>query len=72
MKRSKMIELIIDDLKDIILVYNISGNIDLNVQAQLILQTIEKAGMLPPDYTNTIFGWNEGWIDYPQWEPENE
>lgn len=36
---------------------------------QQILDTVESLGMLPPD-DEGVFGWNEGWIEPPKWEAE--
>lgn len=40
--------------------------------ADVILTTLEQAGMSPPDDLGVVFGHNEGYITPPTWEPEDE
>lgn len=60
MKRSELID-------------NIFKDLDKTMTKNQILSVIHLAeayGMLPPDDKNEVFGWNEGFISPPQWEPE--
>jgi hypothetical protein len=65
MKRSEALDIIDDDVyeHDLPLLQGISKE---------ILGRLEKAGMSPPDYDDTVFGWNEGLIMPPKWEDEDE
>jgi hypothetical protein len=67
MKRSEMIEIMIDAY----LKYSTKMSTTRD-KMNHVLDDIEKAGMSPPDYDNTVYGWNEGFISPPEWEPENE
>lgn len=66
MKRSEAIKLIVTA------VYQASDmDVELSKEeAAEVLQKLEDAGMLPDDYDGTIFGYNEGYISPPKWEPE--
>jgi len=69
MKRSEMLKLIDDDIQDILLTYDmVDGKIDnkfFNNHADLILKTVENAGMLPPSREL-----NNGHTLSYRWEPE--
>lgn len=45
---------------------------DPEAEAAYILQRLLKAGMSPPDWNYTVFGYNEGFISPPQWQPETK
>lgn len=66
MKRSEMLTKIDDHL--INRGFHKGGSFDL---AWSILEVIEKAGMSPPDWDGTVYGYNEGLISPPEWEPED-
>lgn len=67
MKRSEMIGLILE---------HILHNTELTFVSEEcvygLLDKMERAGMSPPDYDNSTYGWNEGFITPPEWEPEDE
>lgn len=66
MKRSKALKIIIEQWKD-----STSFPAD-ELVANYILRALEEAGMSPPDWDNTVYGHNEGYISPPKWEPEDE
>lgn len=68
MKRSKAVE----DIKNLIELNLESLSLipDATLTADLILTHLERVGISPPDYDNTVYGYNEGFISPPKWEPE--
>lgn len=71
MKRSEMVSVIEKELKFLSKVSSLFSNSISTMLANQILEQIEKAGMLPPEFhfDNERL---EGHIMHCQWEPENE
>lgn len=68
MKRSKMVKYMGDALSQFLPNTDIKK---LNLIADCLLTEAEKYGMLPPYENNEDpWGWNEGFIDPPQWDEE--
>ena len=74
MKRSDVLKLLEDDVKDVLIAYDIvDGYVDdkfFKNHAELILRTIESAGMLPPSYVTRLENGLE--VKMIDWEPEDD
>lgn len=71
MKRSKMIEIIKDYIRDTDFSY-CADEEELDDETGYLLGLIEKAGMLPPSIPGSGHGIDCVWYPDYGWEPENE
>lgn len=71
MKRSEMIRILANDLRDIVQ-ENYIDEKGFEWCANLILLSIEEAEMVPPPYISTALGDVGNFYEVNNWEPENE
>lgn len=75
MKRSEIIQRIAADLEEMLVNLENRPRTRPHIAkrtANNILDMLEGFGMSPPDWDDTVYGYNEGYILPPEWEPEDD
>lgn len=70
MKKSEMIDQLVKHIEEIH--QNMGNLLSPRMAVLTILNKAEELGMSPPNSSGIVFGWNEGFIEAPEWDTEDE